>query len=86
MYYFYKPLKPGKCSAQQHVFFYMFGSTVLIGESFDVRLREGASGERMCVLCNPQIKRGKNSIDSSAEDIHLMSFTGEKRPMSQAAE
>jgi len=54
----------------------MFVSTVLIGESFDVRLREGASGERMCVLCNPQIKREKNSIDSSAEDIHLMSFTG----------
>lgn len=55
--------------------FICFVWIVLTGESFDVRLREGASGERECVLCNPQIKGGKN-IGGNTEDSHLMNFTG----------
>lgn len=52
--------------------------TVLTGESFDVTLVKRGSfwGESMCILFNPQIRGGKDIIDSSAEGSHLMSFMG----------
>lgn len=74
---FYKPWKPGKCSAQQPIFFHMLVWTVLIEERFDVSLvKRGASEESMCILFSPQIRGGKDLIGGSAEDSHLMSFMG----------
>lgn len=42
-------------------------------------LREGALGEKMCIVCNLQIWEKY----CSAEDSHLMSFIGNNIPVSE---